>query len=198
MDNKKYRIALFASGSGSNAEKITHYFTNHPSVEVGLMLCNKKEAGVFDRMSTFPQVVSRYLNNKDFRDGETVLEILSEHHIDFIVLAGFLLKIPENLIKAYPKRIINIHPALLPKYGGKGMYGHFVHEAVIENDEKESGITIHEVNEAYDEGAIIFQASCQITAEMNAEELAAKIQQLEHQHFPKVIEEYILNFREHL
>ena len=108
FDNKKYRIALFASGSGSNAEKITHYFTSHPSVEVGLMLCNKKEAGVFDRMSKFPQVVSRYLNNKDFRDGETVLELLSEHHIDFIVLAGFLLKIPENLIKAYPKRIINI------------------------------------------------------------------------------------------
>jgi len=195
MNNNKVRIALFASGSGSNAEKIAHYFESHSSIEVGLMLSNKKDAGVFERMEKFPAVASYYLSNKDFRDGDSVLKKLSKKHIDFIVLAGFLLKVPENLIKAYPKRIINIHPALLPKYGGKGMYGHFVHDAIIKNGEKESGITIHEVNEAYDEGTIIFQASCQITSDMNADQLAAKVQQLEHQHFPKVIEEYILQFK---
>jgi len=195
MDNKKYRIALFASGSGSNAEKITHYFEGHSSIEVGLMLSNKKDAGVFERMEKFPEVASHYMSNKDFRDGENVLKALNGNQIDFIVLAGFLLKIPEKIIKSFPKKIINIHPALLPKFGGKGMYGHHVHKAVIENGEKESGITIHEVNEAYDEGAIIFQASCQITNDMSADQLAAKVQQLEHQHFPKVIEEYILRFK---
>ncbi len=197
MKNNKYQIALFASGSGSNAEKIAHYFQDHSAIKVSLVLCNKEAAGVFERMKQFPQIESKYLNNQEFRLGDTALNILKQHEIDFIVLAGFLLKIPENLIKSFARRIINIHPALLPKYGGKGMYGHHVHEAIIKNGDEKSGITIHEVNEAYDEGGIIFQATCAIPEGMTAKQLAAKVQQLEHRHFPKVVEQYILSFTAH-
>lgn len=192
MKESKQQIAILASGSGSNAEKIANYFKKHPSISCSLMICNKEDAGVFKRFEKYSDIHSAYLSNQKIREGNYLLNLLKTSEIDFIILAGFLLKVPEIVVEAYQERILNIHPALLPKYGGKGMYGHYVHEAVIENKEKESGITIHQVNEAYDEGNIVFQAKCSISPQMGAAQLAAKVQQLEHQHYPKVIEEYIL------
>ncbi|WKK82752.1 phosphoribosylglycinamide formyltransferase [Marivirga arenosa] len=187
------RLAIFASGSGTNAEKIMHYFAEQNNIEVACVITNKKNAGVLERASK-ASVPSIRFPKADFDQPTALIEYLKSKEVDFIILAGFLLKISPQLISAYPDRIINIHPALLPKYGGKGMYGHFVHEAVIDNMEKESGITIHLVNENYDEGRIIFQAKCEVSPEMNPDQLAAKVQQLEHQHFPKVIEEYVNKF----
>lgn len=193
MKERSYNIAILASGSGSNAEKIANYFSNHSSINCTLLVCNKENAGVFKRFEKYPEIQSVHLSSKAIREATELNELLKENDIDYIILAGFLLKIPAAIIENFPHRIINIHPALLPKYGGKGMYGHFVHEAVIDNKETESGITIHEVNEVYDEGTIIFQAKCVISENMNAEQLAAKVQQLEHQHYPKIIEQYILD-----
>jgi phosphoribosylglycinamide formyltransferase-1 len=193
MNDRVYNLAILASGSGSNAEKIANYFGESPVIHCSLLISNKAGAGVFERFKKYSYIKPEYLSNNVIRETDALLDLLKSEKIDFIILAGFLLKVPLAIVNAFPQKIINIHPALLPKYGGKGMYGHFVHEAVIKNKEKESGITIHQVNEAYDEGTIIYQAKCAISLKMTAKQLAAKVQQLEHQHYPKVIEQYVLN-----
>jgi len=183
-------IAIFASGAGTNARKIIEYFENKDlRIKVSLILCNVPGAGVLD-IAEEKGIPSLMINKSDFAANGYV-ESLKNAGIDFIVLAGFLWKVPEVLVRAYPKAIINIHPALLPKYGGKGMYGAHVHEAVIAAGEKESGITIHWVNEHYDEGAIIFQAKCSIDASDTATSLANKIHALEHAHFATTIEKLL-------
>jgi phosphoribosylglycinamide formyltransferase-1 len=183
-------IAIFASGSGTNAENIIRYFSNRKSAEVSLVLSNRREAYVLKRAASL-NVRSVLFDRKDLYEKEKVSRYLSMYKIDFIVLAGFLWLIPENILNIYEKRIINIHPALLPKHGGKGMYGERVHEEVIAKHEKESGITIHYVNNHYDEGDIIFQVRCAVTPEDTPDTLAAKVHALEYKHFPVVIEELI-------
>ena len=186
----KTNIAIFASGSGTNAQRIAEYFSGNPNVNIQLILSNKADAYVMERakMLNIPSVV---FTAKEFRETTHVLEILKENEIDFIVLAGFLLLLPAYLIQAFPNKIINIHPALLPKYGGKGMYGHFVHEAVIASGDAESGISIHYVNEKYDEGNIIFQALCPVLAGDTPDTLATRIHELEYQYYPVVIEKLV-------
>ena len=184
-------IAIFASGSGTNAENIIRYFSNRKSAEVSLVLSNRREAYVLKRAASL-NVRSVFFDRKDLYEKEKVSRYLSMYKIDFIVLAGFLWLIPENILNIYEKRIINIHPALLPKHGGKGMYGETVHEAVIAKHEKESGITIHYVNNQYDEGNIIFQARCAVTPEDTPDTLASKVHTLEYKHFPEVIENLVL------
>ena len=184
------RVIIFASGSGSNAEKIVEYFKGHEEISVVKIMSNKAEAGVLAR-ATRLGVPSEVFSKKQMQEPGFVESLKAE--ADFIVLAGFLLKIPEALIEAYPDKIINIHPALLPKYGGKGMYGMNVHRAVVDNKETESGISIHFVNANYDEGAIIFQARTAVDPSDGPEEVAQKIHALEYQYFPKVIEETIMN-----
>jgi phosphoribosylglycinamide formyltransferase-1 len=186
------RIAIFASGAGSNAEKIISHLKNHSSITVSLVVCNKPGAGVL-AIATANKIPVLLIEKERFFRGDAYLPEMSSYGINFIVLAGFLWKIPEALIKTYPNKIINIHPALLPKYGGKGMYGMKVHEAVIAAGEKESGITIHYVNEHFDEGEPVFQASCSINETDTPESLAQKIHMLEHRHFPEVIEKLLLN-----
>jgi phosphoribosylglycinamide formyltransferase-1 len=186
------RIAIFASGSGSNAENIANYFSDNANVEISLFLTNKENAYVLERAKQL-EIQSVVFHRTQFLETDEITSILSKNDIDLIVLAGFLLKIPENLIKAYPNKIVNIHPALLPKFGGKGMYGDNVHKAVVENKETESGITIHYVNENYDEGKIIFQAKCPVIPTDTFENVAAKIHQLEYEHFPKTIDALINN-----
>lgn len=182
------RVAVFASGSGTNFQQICEYFNQkNNDIKIELLIVNKKNAYVLERAKQL-NVKSVYFNREDFYSSDKVVECLKENQIDFIVLAGFLWLIPDNILKEYPNKIINIHPALLPKYGGKGMHGHHVHEAVIAAKEQESGITIHYVNEKYDEGNIIFQAKCSITPEDTADSLAEKIHLLEKEHFPKVID----------
>lgn len=181
------KIALFASGSGSNAENIIHYFSSKSSFEFPLILTNKKDAFIHERAKKL-NVPCEYFSLSDFNEGTSIVEILSKNNIDYIVLAGFLLKISDKILQKYPNKIINIHPALLPKYGGKGMYGHFVHEAVVANGEKESGITIHYINENYDEGDIIFQAKCLVNPTDSPEQVAEKVHALEYKHFPAQIE----------
>jgi phosphoribosylglycinamide formyltransferase 1 len=183
-------IAIFASGSGTNAENIIRYFSNRKSAEVSLVLSNRREAYVLKRAASL-NVRSVFFDHKDLYEKEKVSRYLSMYKIDFIVLAGFLWLIPENILNIYEKRIINIHPALLPKHGGKGMYGERVHEEVIAKHEKESGITIHYVNNHYDEGDIIFQVRCAVTPEDTPDTLAAKVHALEYKHFPVVIEELV-------
>jgi phosphoribosylglycinamide formyltransferase-1 len=183
-------IAIFASGTGTNAENIIRYFSNRKTAEVSLVLSNRREAYVLKRAATL-NVRSVFFDRKDLYEKEKVSRYLSMYKIDFIVLAGFLWLIPENILNLYEKRIINIHPALLPKYGGKGMYGERVHETVIANHEKESGITIHYLNKHYDEGDIIFQARCIVTPEDTADSLAARVHELEYRHFPVIIEELV-------
>lgn len=183
-------IAIFASGSGTNAENIIRYFSNRKSAEVSLVLSNRREAYVLKRAASL-NVRSVLFDRKDLYEKEKVSRYLSMYKIDFIVLAGFLWLIPENILNIYEKRIINIHPALLPKHGGKGMYGERVHEEVIAKHEKESGITIHYVNNHYDEGDIIFQARCAVAPEDTPDTLAAKVHALEYKHFPIVIEELV-------
>lgn len=183
-------MAIFASGTGSNAEKIMEHFQDHPTVAVKLVLSSKKGAGVLEKAERFG-VATMVLDKAGFFDTDQYVEELSKRDIDILVLAGFLWKVPSQLINAFPERIINIHPALLPAYGGKGMYGHFVHEAVIRAGEEQSGITIHLVDEDYDHGRHLFQATCPVAATDSPDDLAAKIHQLEHRHFPAVIEQYI-------
>jgi len=182
-------IAIFASGSGSNAERIYDYFQGDSEVNISMILCNNPEAGVIARAErlNIPLVM---FDRAALKSGE-VVRILEENDTDWVILAGFLWLIPKNMVEAFPNKIVNIHPALLPKFGGKGMYGHFVHEAVVANKETESGITIHFVNEHYDEGNIIFQASYPVLPTDSPEDVAKKGQVLEHEHFPKVIEELI-------
>ncbi|MBE0637983.1 MAG: phosphoribosylglycinamide formyltransferase [Bacteroidales bacterium] len=181
------RIAIFASGNGSNAQRIAEYFTGNNAVEVAMILSNRQDAFVLKRANRLG-IPARVFDRSSFYKTDEVLEWLVEAKIDLIVLAGFLWLVPSNLVAAYPNRILNIHPALLPGYGGKGMYGDIVHKAVIDAGETESGITIHFVDEKYDHGNIIFQATCKIEAGDTPEKLAHKVHQLEHKHYPKVIE----------
>lgn len=183
----KKRIAIFASGSGSNAQKIMEHFKYNQEAEVSLVLTNNPDAYVLQRADNF-EVPSHLFDRHDFFETNEVVELLKRMQIDLIVLAGFLWLVPENLLRAYPNKIINIHPALLPQYGGKGMYGDRVHKAVLANKEGESGITIHFVNERFDEGEIIYQARFKIEKGDTLEMIKFKGQQLEHQHFPKVVE----------
>ena len=185
------RVAIFASGKGSNALQIIRHFEGKEAVKIALIVSSKKDAGVLE-IAKDHQIPAITLDKNTFLYTDEYVVFLQKENIDFIVLAGFLWKVPANLIKAYPQKIINIHPALLPKYGGKGMYGHFVHEAVINAKETQSGITIHYVDELYDHGAHIFQAFCDITEQDTPDSLAEKIHVLEHTHFPSVIEKVLL------
>lgn len=183
-------IAIFASGSGTNAENIARYFSNSETVKVSVVLSNNRHVGVHARVNRLG-VPSFVFTRDEFTEGSKVLDKLAEYQTDLIVLAGFMNKISDALLNAFPGKIINIHPALLPKHGGKGMYGMHVHEAVVAAGEKESGITIHYINDRYDEGAIIFQAACPVLPADTPEEVAAKVHALEYAHYPRVIEEVI-------
>jgi phosphoribosylglycinamide formyltransferase-1 len=185
------KIAIFASGSGTNAAAIMDYFQDNPAAEVRCVFCNNEGAAVIQRTEN-RGIECIIFNKKDLEVGGMIYRNLAEMKIDLIVLAGFLLKIPDSIIKIFPDRILNIHPSLLPKFGGKGMYGLKVHEAVISNKEKESGISIHLVNENYDEGRVVFQARCFVVEEDTPLSLAKKIHRLEHYYFPRFISEYIL------
>lgn len=184
------KIAVFASGAGSNAKKIIDHFKGSKQAEIALVVSNKENAGVLT-IARENDIATIVLDKHQFLEGNGYVPFIKEKEIDFIVLAGFLWKIPVSLIKAFPAHIINIHPALLPKYGGKGMYGKFVHQAVLANKEKESGITIHFVDEVYDHGDIILQEKCAVMEEDTPDSLARRVQQLEHEHYPVVIERLI-------
>lgn len=188
------KIAIFASGSGSNAENIIQYFLSKPEISVDSVFCNVAEAYVLKRAEKY-NIPTFLFNREDLKTQEKVLQILQERQIDFIVLAGFLWLMPSFIVSAFPNRIINIHPALLPHHGGKGMYGMKVHEAVIAAGEKESGITIHYINNQYDKGDPIFQARCPVEAGETPESLAKKVHALEYAHFPRVIEEILQNLK---
>ncbi len=188
------RIAVFASGSGSNAQRIAEYFAGTGVLEISAIYCNNPEAYVLERAKLL-EIPTVLFNRGEFYTSSFVLDDLKTRKIDWIVLAGFLWLIPESILKAFPQRIINIHPALLPAYGGKGMFGMKVHKSVIAAGEKQSGITIHHVNEMYDEGDIIFQATCQVHGGDTPEMLAAKIHELEYEYFPVVIEKLVAGER---
>jgi len=185
------RIVIFASGSGTNAENLINFFRNSVKASVVQVLTNNPHAKVLDRCKTL-EVSALSFNRIALTKTNDVLNILKASKPDLIVLAGFLWKFPEFILNEFPNMVINVHPALLPKYGGKGMFGMHVHDAIVANKETETGITIHYVNEHYDEGAIIFQAKCRVNANDSAEDVAAKIHELEMAYFPKVVEE-ILN-----
>ena len=190
MSLKKFRIAVFASGNGTNAEAIIKYFQYHRSTEVALLLTNNPRAYALQRAKDHG-IASHSFTREEFTEGASVKAYLKQHGITHIVLAGFLWLIPDYLIRLFPDKIVNIHPALLPKFGGKGMYGAKVHEAVRASGALETGVTIHLVNEQYDEGKILFQGKCEIHTNQTAEEIAACVHQLEHEHYPKVIEQWI-------
>jgi phosphoribosylglycinamide formyltransferase-1 len=185
------RIAIFASGSGTNAENIIKYFSTRNTAKVVLVLSNRREAYVIQRAEAL-KVKTQFFDRNDFYSSGRVHDMLLEHAIDFIVLAGFLWLVPEEIIDSYHGRIVNIHPALLPHYGGKGMYGDKVHQAVIRNGDSESGITIHYVDKSYDEGSIIFQAKCRVDPSDTPATLAARVHELEYRHFPEVIERLLM------
>lgn len=184
------RIAIFASGSGSNAEQISRRFIGRTDVQISLILTNNPSAGVIQRARQLhiPVVV---FDRKLFYESGRIVELLLNQGVELVVLAGFMMLIPQSLINAYPRQMLNIHPALLPKFGGKGMYGHYVHEAVVSAGEKQSGITIHYVNEEYDKGEIIFQAEVDIEPSDTPETVAHKVQALEHEHYPRVVDEIV-------
>lgn len=184
-------IAIFASGSGTNAENIARYFSKSETIKVAVVLSNNRHVGVHARVNALG-IPSFVFSREEFVAGKPVIDKLAEYEVEFIVLAGFMNKISEVVLKAFPDKIVNIHPALLPAYGGKGMYGHHVHEAVLAAGEKESGITIHYINERYDEGDIIFQATCPVLPEDTADTLAGRVHALEYAHYPHVIEETVL------
>ncbi len=184
------RIVIFASGSGTNAENLIKFFHNSDNASVIQVLTNNPHAKVLDRCKKL-KVSAIAFNNIAFTKTNDVINILKASQPDLIVLAGFLWKFPETILNEFPNKVINVHPALLPKYGGKGMYGMHVHNAVVANNETETGITIHYVNENYDEGAIIFQAKCNVLKTDTAEHVAAKIHELEMEHFPKVVEKLL-------
>ena len=190
MSATNKRIAIFASGSGSNAEEIIAYFDHHPTIDVVLLLSNNATAFALTRASKF-NVPTKVFTKQVFKDTTVVLDWLHEKEVTHIVLAGFLWLVPSYLTQNFPGKIINIHPALLPKFGGKGMYGMRVHEAVKSAGEKETGITIHLVDENYDEGKIVFQASCRVLENDTPEHIANNVHALEHTHYPKVIEQWI-------
>ncbi len=184
-------IAIFASGNGTNAERVIRYFEKSKIAQVNIVLTNNSNAGVINRTKSL-NVDLCLINRTDFYESDSILNKLTKYNVDLVVLAGFLWLVPESLIDKYENRIINIHPALLPKYGGKGMYGMRVHKAVIENDDEKSGITIHKVNNKYDEGQIIFQAEIEIDNIETPESLAQKIHLLEYEHFPEVIKSLLI------
>ncbi len=184
-------IAILASGNGTNAERIIKYFEESNIARVNVVLTNKSDAGVINRAHSL-FVDAHIFTRDDFNNSNKVLDILAQYNIDIIVLAGFLWLVPENILKKYDNRIINIHPALLPAYGGKGMYGARVHEAVIAAGEAKSGITIHRVNKLYDDGQIIFQADFDLDENETPDSLAGKIHKLEYKHFPEVIERLLI------
>ncbi len=187
---RRIRLAIFASGAGSNAQKIIDHFRDSSQVDVTLIICNKPGAGVLT-IAERENIPSIIIEKERFFQGDTYLPVLQQYGIDFLILAGFLWKVPQPLIEAFPNKIVNIHPALLPKYGGKGMYGHHVHEAVLAAGEKQSGITIHYVDGHYDNGDIIFQATCPVLPGDTTDTLAQRIHQLEHLHYPRVIGEVV-------
>lgn len=182
------RLAIFASGSGSNAENIIRYFQGNEQIKVELVVTNRSDAFVLERAGRLG-ISSSVFPYAEWSSGVKVLDTLQEYHIDFIVLAGFLVRIPDLLLHTYPNKIINIHPSLLPKYGGKGMYGDRVHEAVVANKEEQTGITIHYINEHYDEGQVIRQVTCPVLPTDTSEEVANKVHALEYEYYPRVIEE---------
>ncbi|MBX2894931.1 MAG: phosphoribosylglycinamide formyltransferase [Cyclobacteriaceae bacterium] len=184
------RIAIFISGSGSNAEKIMEHFQNHELIKVALLLSNNAEAYGLQRAARY-NIATLVFNKVQFRESDEIVSVLRAAGATHIVLAGFLWLIPQNIIEAFPNRIINIHPALLPKFGGKGMYGMRVHEAVKAAGEIETGITIHQVNAHYDEGKILSQQKCRVEKSDSPEQIATKVQQLEHRYYPQVIEKWI-------
>ncbi len=186
-----FKIAIFASGNGTNAEKIIEYFKSSATIKVDLVVCNRKEAGVFD-VADRHEVESLYFPKKEFDlSSELLIENLQKREVGLLVLAGFLLKMPELIVKRFPDRIINIHPALLPDFGGKGMYGDHVHRAVLESGRSETGITIHFVDEEYDHGRTILQETIKIEDGDDLDSIKLKIRKLEHHHFPRVIENLI-------
>ncbi|MGC6433697.1 MAG: phosphoribosylglycinamide formyltransferase [Crocinitomicaceae bacterium] len=189
----KIKLALFASGTGSNVIRFIEYFKNHPSIEVSFVLTNKNDAPVIEKVKAISNIPVLIFNNNIVADGEKLKDICSVQNIDYIILAGYLRKIPESFTKAFPNKIINVHPSLLPKFGGKGMYGKYVHEAVLANQEVESGISIHFVNEEFDEGKIIAQHKCTLKTTEDLSSLQQKIQLLEHQFFPLEVEKVIQN-----
>ena len=190
--SKTIQLAILASGNGTNAQQIAEYFADKPAVNINVIIYNKKDAYVAKRAEMLG-IESRYFNRHSFLETDDVLHFLQERHIDYVILAGFLLLVPQNLLDAFPNRIVNIHPALLPKYGGKGMYGHNVHEAVVANKEAETGITIHIVDQHYDRGTILFQARCKVEPSDTADDVAAKIHLLEKAYFPRVIDSLVMN-----
>lgn len=190
--NHPIRLAILGSGNGTNAQQISEYFADRDDVEVVCIIYNVRDAYIARRAENLG-IESRYFGRKDFYENGAVLQYLREKQADWVILAGFLWLVPEDMLAAYPNRIINIHPALLPKYGGKGMYGHHVHEAVVAAHEAESGITIHIVDNHYDRGTTLFQARCTVDADETPDSLAAKIHLLEKEHFPRVIDETIHN-----
>ena len=191
---KKYRIAILASGSGTNAANLFSYFEHHATIEVVLLLSNNPAAFALERARQ-AGIEAKVFDRQQFRTTPEVVQWLQERGVTHVVLAGFLWLIPANLIQAYPNRIINIHPALLPSYGGKGMYGMNVHTAVKQAGEVETGITIHEVNEHYDEGTVLFQARCVLAPDDTAEAIAVKVHALEYEHYPRQIERWVLGER---
>ena len=190
LPKSRAKLAIFASGKGSNAERIIEHFKDHPRISISLIVSNKKDAGVLG-IALRNQIKTLLIGKDNFNHTDTYVQYLKDQGITHIVLAGFLWKIPDNLIQAYPGRIINIHPALLPKYGGKGMYGEHVHQAVLAAGEKESGISIHLVDEEYDHGKTLFQAKLKVAPDDTPDTLAAKIHTLEHRHYPQVISKWI-------
>lgn len=184
------RLAILGSGNGTNAQQISEYFAGRNDVEVACIIYNVRDAYISQRAKNLG-IEGRYFGRKDFYENGAVLQYLREKQTDWVILAGFLWLVPDEILTAYPNRVINIHPALLPKYGGKGMYGHHVHEAVVAAREKESGITIHIVDNRYDCGKTLFQARCTVDADETPDSLAAKIHLLEKEHFPRVIDETI-------
>jgi phosphoribosylglycinamide formyltransferase 1 len=185
------KIAIFASGSGSNARKIMEYFSRHEQIRAALVLSNKADAPVLEKARQLG-VPALAFNRTSFYETGDVVQALLSAGIDWVVLAGFLWLVPRELIQAYPGRIVNIHPALLPKFGGKGMYGSFVHQAVVDAGERETGITIHLIDEHYDRGETVFQARCSVEAGDTPEDVSRKVQVLEHTHFAPVLERLIL------
>lgn len=183
-------IVIFVSGSGTNAENIIKYFTNNSKIKVRAIICNKACLGAEQRAYNLDVPIFTF-SRKLFYNSNEVVDILSYLQTDYIILAGFLWLVPGNILSKYSNKILNIHPALLPKYGGKGMYGDFVHKSVVENKETQSGITIHQVNEKYDEGEIVFQATCEIAPSDTYQDVALKVHALEYKHFPEVIERFI-------
>lgn len=194
MEDNLPQIAIFASGNGSNAENIVHFFRKQKTARVNLIISNNSHALVLERAKHLG-INSLLINRSDFKDAKTLISQLNQYPIDLIVLAGFLWLIPGELIEAFPQKIVNIHPALLPKYGGKGMYGDHVHKAVSAAKESESGISVHYVNQAYDEGSIIFQQSVAIEPGENPDSIAEKVHQLEYTYFPSAIEKVILELK---